>query len=134
MRLSSSKSLSAAASKVRRPCSSNASWVMPTRNSPAIWVLSLHRDGHAAIDGEHLPVAVARCIGGEIDGGPAQLLGIAPAPQGRAAGDPVVEFLVGAHAGIGLARIEARPDAVDVDAMRPELDRQSARQPVNPRL
>src|SRR5436853_622890 len=81
--------------------------VMAARNVSAMSAAS-HRDGHAAIDSEHLPVAEARRIGGEIDGGPAQLLGIAPAPQGRAFGDPVVECLVGAHAGIGLARVEAR--------------------------
>src|SRR3954464_6121996 len=134
----SSKASAAGSKNGASPGPERASFVMPIRNELPLMASESHRHAaldrqelaimaseshaHAAIDRQYLAIAERRGVGRKVNGGTTELLRIAPAVERRATADPVVELPVVAHGLVGFGRVEARADAIHIDAHRPELD------------
>src|SRR5262245_31982574 len=116
-----------------------SSWVTPTegvgtsstRRSPGAWMTRAsmvvpfrsERGRHAAVDIEDVAVDEIRRGAGEEDRRAHQILDVTPAPRRRAADQPLAEVFVGDQRLRQLGLEVAGAEAVDLDAVRPEVDR-----------
>src|SRR4051794_15477489 len=77
----------------------------------------LHQDSRPTIDDEDVTIDEGGGGGGEEDRGAGDLVGAAPAPQGRALLEIRADLGIGREMGVGLGREEAGGDGVAGDAM-----------------